>query len=68
MTKTLLVKELWKKPESNARNQLIQRALKGMYHDFESPHALPKTMLVNELMQAGFKDLAQRAAKGDFDE
>lgn len=67
-TKGLLVAELWKKPESTARNQLVQRALKGIYHDFESPHALPKHALVGDLEAAGFADLAARARRGEFDD
>ncbi len=67
-TKGALVALLWKKPETLARNQLIQRALKGMYHDFETPHATPKMMLVNELRAAGFDDLAKMTIAGDFDD
>ncbi len=67
-TKGALVRELWALPDSPARNQLVQRALKGMYHDFESPHALPKMMLVDELMAAGFDALAAKAKGGAFDD
>lgn len=67
-TKGALVALLWKKPESPARNQLIQRALKGIYHDFETPHATPKINLVCELRDAGFEDLAKMTIDGEFDD
>jgi hypothetical protein len=46
---------------------LIARARAGEFDDFESNSATPIVRLVNELHKAGFRDLAARAIKGEFD-
>lgn len=66
-TKTKLVKELMKKPESPMRDDLVHYAKNGWFHDFESHLALPKISLVQGLEEAGYTDLADRAKRGEYD-
>ena len=47
--------------------KLIRRAKREEFHDFDSPHALPETILLQELIAYGLPDLAERLVKGDFD-
>jgi hypothetical protein len=52
---------------------LAVRARTGEFSDFESPHAMPKILLVDLLRQRGLRhkalnDLAQRIVMGDFDD
>lgn len=67
-TKKELIEDLLKKPESRARDALVKRAMLGEFHDFDTPHATPKILLVAELNAAGFADLAERVKDGAYDD
>lgn len=67
-TKKELLEDLWKKPHSLARMEIITRAKRGYYHDFDTTIATPKVQLVADLNAAGFDDLAQKAMDGDYDD
>ena len=50
---------------------IIEKAKKGVYHDFETPLATPKVQLVSDLKEVKLKltdDIAQRVVHGEFDE
>lgn len=66
-TKTTLVEELAKR-DSVGLKEVIEKALRGEYHDFESSHATPKVLLVDTLKALGYPDLALRVMQGEFDE
>ncbi len=38
-----------------------------MYHDMESKLVAPKTQLMLDLKDAGYEDMAVKAAKGKYD-
>lgn len=61
--KQALVREL----EARGLLDLVDRAKKGEFSDFASPHAFPVMELVKELEAAGCPDLGARAREGDFD-
>jgi hypothetical protein len=67
-TKKELVDDLRKKPWSLKREYVLKRALKGVYHDFDTELATPKLQLVADLRQAGFEDLADRTIAGEYDD
>lgn len=46
---------------------LVWKARRGYYHDFLSPLALPEAQLVNDLLELGLTELAQRVIDGEFD-
>lgn len=53
--------------EAGAPADMIERASRGYYGDFSSPLAFPITTLINDCMQHGLTEIADRARKGDFD-
>jgi hypothetical protein len=59
--------ELLKELRARGLTELAERAEKGEFSDFGSPHAMPVTMLVQALKRAGHDGLALRAQRGDFD-
>ena len=63
-----LVEDLQQKPQSFTRDELIARARKLRYHDFNSPYAAPTCVLVKHLTLAGFADLAERVLDGRYDQ
>lgn len=63
-----LVEDLLHKPPSSLRTELVTNALSGRYHDYRSTLAFPKVQLVLELERYGFRDLARRAKRGDYDD
>lgn len=67
-TKTKLVEDLFKKEPGAYRDALIKLAKDGYYHDFETTLATPKITLHDDLMRAGYLDLAQNVIDGDYDE
>lgn len=68
-SKTGLVADLMQKPDCADREVLIAEAMAGDYHDFHSgKHDLPKVALVNRLNRFGYRDLAKRAMRGDYDD
>ena len=48
--------------------QIISAAEKGMFHDFKSPLAAPKTSLIYALREASCNTIARRVVNGEFDE
>jgi hypothetical protein len=67
-TKVDLVEDLLRKPASAARDGLVQRALTGEFHDFDSPHDLPKVEAARALERAGFLDLVEKVKAGAYDD
>ena len=68
-TRTDLVEELRKKPQSDTRDKLINMARRGEFHDYKSERfAMPKVELVKRLKAAGYIDLVQRVVDGAYDE
>lgn len=48
-------------------DRMLTNLRKGLYGDFTSSLACPKTTLASDLKAAGFDDLAKRVYEGDFD-
>lgn len=48
--------------------QIAEAAREGDFHDFKSPHAAPKMLLVEALHKASAAALARRVMAGEFDE
>lgn len=46
---------------------ILEKAEKGYYGDFTSPIAYPKSQLADDLMAAGWEDLAKKARMGYYD-
>lgn len=67
-TKNDLVKDLEEKPPSEIRDAIIERAKKGIYHDFDSPLVGPKIQCAEDLKAAGFTDLVSKVIDGDYDD
>ncbi len=63
-----LVSDLMRKPRDAFRDQLVANATAGMYHDYKSEHATPKLLLFHDLTRYGYRDLARRAKRGDYDD
>lgn len=63
-----LVDDLLLKPQSYARDELLHRARRYRYHDYKSEDAMVSVTLVKHLKGAGFRDLAQNAADGKYDQ
>lgn len=68
-TRTDLVEELRKKPQSDERDKLINMARRGEFHDYKNKRfAMPKVELLKRLRSAGYADLAARVMAGEYDE
>lgn len=67
-TKKELITDLRSMPRSNARDELIERALAGHYHDFDTELPAPKIQLVLDLEEAGFAELAMHVKMGAYDD
>jgi hypothetical protein len=63
-----LVEDLARKPPDSLRDELIRNALLGRYHDFKSTLDMPKVALVSDLERFGYRDLARKAIRGDYDD
>jgi len=59
-----LVKDL---RAAGAPDDLISRTGAGLYHDYVSPHPMPKHLLVGDAKAAGLEEIAQRAQQGHYD-
>lgn len=46
---------------------MITRAREGLYDDYKSDLPMPIHLLVDQLRQYGYNDLAKRAIDGEFD-
>lgn len=67
-TMDTLIEHLMRKPRDGLRDQLVANASAGLYHDFKSPHPTPKMLLVADLRKYGYRDLARRAERGEYDD
>lgn len=67
-TKVELVQDLENTTPTLERDEIIQKARAGYYHDFESPYATPKMQLHMDLLAAGLKDIDQQMQNGDYDD
>jgi len=63
-SQTQLVKDL---QAAGAPDDLISRVGAGLYHDYVSPHPMPKHLLVGDAKAAGLEEIAQRAMQGQYD-
>jgi hypothetical protein len=65
-TKTTLVEDLLARPPSADREQIIEMARRGAFHDYESDIATPKLALIDMLARFGYPDLAGKARDGGY--
>jgi hypothetical protein len=66
---TDLPKMLLAKDENKRFSGLIEKAVKGMYHDYKSDLATPKVELVNDLSRfPELEEIRQMVMEGEFDE
>jgi hypothetical protein len=63
-----LIADLMKKPRDAFRDQLIANAHAGLYHDFKTTLATPKVQLVSDLTRYGYRDLARKTIRGEYDD
>lgn len=54
--------------DAGASKELIAAVLRFEFHDFKSPHDLPKMELVRRLLAEGLTDIAERVQVGEFDD
>lgn len=66
-TCTVLIEDLLKKPQTVRRDEIILWAAEGHYSDFQSPVATPKMKLNEDLVAAGYEDLAANVRNGRYD-
>jgi hypothetical protein len=67
----LLVCDIRSKPESKARDKLLENALRFRYHDFKCKDAdvvNEKRTLAKEAKEAGFEDIAEKALKSVYED
>jgi len=48
-------------------DDMVSRTGAGLYHDYVSPHPMPKHLLVSDAKAAGLEEIAQRAMQGHYD-
>lgn len=53
--------------QAHAPLEMIDRARQGYYDDYKADSAVPIMMLVQDARTHGLKDIARRAADGEFD-
>jgi hypothetical protein len=59
-----LVKDL---KASGAPKDMISKTGAGLYHDYVSPHPMPKHLLVGDAKTHGLEEIAHRAKSGHYD-
>lgn len=59
--------DIIQKPECVKKQMIIKKAKNKLYHDFESPLAIPKLILYSDLLSADYHDMAQKCINGDYD-
>ena len=59
--------DLMTKPETPQRAIIELRAKAKTYHDFETTIVAPKMTLRADLLEAGYKDMADKVIQGDYD-
>jgi hypothetical protein len=53
--------------KAGAPTEMCVRAMLGYYDDFQSPVPFPKIVLIEHLMRAKLRELAERVCAGEFD-
>lgn len=48
-------------------DEMINKVAAGIYHDYVSPHPMPKHQLVKDATENGLEEIAHRAKRGDYD-
>lgn len=51
----------------SAPEQMIEYARNGFYDDFESPTATPILRLIQDCLENGINEIAERAKNGEYD-
>lgn len=64
----LLAADLERKPRDTFRDELLVNVRANRYHDFKSDVAMPKVALVQDLLRYGYRDLAHKAMRGEYDD
>lgn len=59
--------DLLSKPFCEKQKKILLNAAYLVYHDEESNLTTPKTQLIMDLKDAGYNDMALKAAKGKYD-
>lgn len=59
-----LVKDL---RAAGAPDDMISKTGAGLYHDYVSPHPMPKHLLVGDAKANGLDEIAHRAKQGHYD-
>jgi len=59
-----LVKDL---KAAGAPKDMISKTGAGLYHDYVSPHPMPKHLLVGDAKTNGLEEIAHRAKSGHYD-
>lgn len=67
-TKETLVADLLERPQSEQRDQIIEMAREGKFHDYEAEVSTPKQLLIDILARFGFPDLAGKARDGGYND
>ena len=71
-TKIELVDDLNKSIISNEMfpkvKEIIEKARRGYYHDFDTPIATPKIQLHLDLLDAGLTEIDKKMQNGDYDD
>lgn len=52
---------------AGAPKDMISRVGAGLYHDYVSPHPMPKHLLVGDAKANGLQEIADRAMQGHYD-
>jgi len=52
---------------SGGPDDMVSRVGAGIYHDYVSPHPMPKHLLVADAKTHGLEEIAQRAMQGHYD-
>jgi hypothetical protein len=65
--RALLIQDLLSKPESPRRNHIIIRCIDNVYSDFHSGMPLPVHVLLLDLKNAGYTDLALKVPSSCYD-
>jgi hypothetical protein len=60
------MKDILQKSDGSWRQIITEKAKRGLYHDF-GPSCFPKCLLLRDLNQAGYKDLATLCERGCYD-
>ena len=60
------ITDLMKQPKSVSRDNIEINDIRKKYHDF-GPSTFPKTLLIADLQDAGYKEMIKKATSGDYD-